>query len=583
MFVLACAAVLAWSCRGALSGIPLADDFAFLERIRFSRPLDFFDSMGAAYYWRPISRQLYFLLMSPLLLSQPRWAAAIHVGLLLILAALVFRIARHRFSPAVAAALAAFPLVAEPTRALIVWPSGGQHLLTALFAALAVERALAGRRVQAALAALAGVLCGEVAVLLLPALPALEWSRTRSRAAALRSGIAAALVLGVWGAGYTVARAHGVAWPSGSGANGLPWAGVAAVIGRALAAQLNLEDTPVRATWFLVAAYALLLGTTLVLALRRRRDFPVATLPAAAGGLLWFGLGSLPLLLLLPDWNSWRTLVPSLGLGFALIGGLAMIDARLVAGLVAIRTAGLLLALPASTLVGTFPPATGSEFSFRRIVRLERVVESTRLALTARYPVLPRAAQLRHWLIPARTVIAFDSSWAVRLWYSDASASWSAFAGVDPEGSSPPPDALVQYNVPARSPAIVIEPEALRLWTLSLGAFDADQLDRADSLLVATQRAQKSAALPLYALIALTQARVAFERGQFARADSFNRLDFQYGGESAPVWAMEAQLALGRGDMGRAHYALSRSLDLDSHNAEAHYLARKIGWHPRER
>src|SRR5258706_13393396 len=78
VFVLACAALLAWSCRGALSGIPLADDFAFLERIRFQRPLDFFDSMGAAYYWRPISRQLYFLLMSPLLLSQPRWAAAIH-------------------------------------------------------------------------------------------------------------------------------------------------------------------------------------------------------------------------------------------------------------------------------------------------------------------------------------------------------------------------------------------------------------------------------------------------------------------------------------------------------------------------
>src|SRR6185503_16509701 len=54
--------VLLWASRGAPLGTPVADDFAFLYRLGFQHPLDPFDSMGATYYWRPLSRQAWFSL-----------------------------------------------------------------------------------------------------------------------------------------------------------------------------------------------------------------------------------------------------------------------------------------------------------------------------------------------------------------------------------------------------------------------------------------------------------------------------------------------------------------------------------------
>src|SRR5439155_20001488 len=53
---------LAWASRGFTPGAAVADDYGFLFRHRFQHPLDLFDSMGARYYWRPLSRQGYFSL-----------------------------------------------------------------------------------------------------------------------------------------------------------------------------------------------------------------------------------------------------------------------------------------------------------------------------------------------------------------------------------------------------------------------------------------------------------------------------------------------------------------------------------------
>src|SRR5437773_6333216 len=70
LFVLGLAALL-WTTRGAPLGVPVADDYAFLDRLRFQHPLDPFDSMGATFYWRPLSRQVYFTLVGPFLLRAP--------------------------------------------------------------------------------------------------------------------------------------------------------------------------------------------------------------------------------------------------------------------------------------------------------------------------------------------------------------------------------------------------------------------------------------------------------------------------------------------------------------------------------
>src|SRR6266516_18729 len=49
----------------ARRGTTVLDDYAFLDRLTFQHPLDPFDSMAGAFYWRPLSRQLYFSLIGP--------------------------------------------------------------------------------------------------------------------------------------------------------------------------------------------------------------------------------------------------------------------------------------------------------------------------------------------------------------------------------------------------------------------------------------------------------------------------------------------------------------------------------------
>ena len=46
------------ACRGAPLGVPAADDYDYLDALL--RPVDPFGPMGSIWYWRPLSRQLYF-------------------------------------------------------------------------------------------------------------------------------------------------------------------------------------------------------------------------------------------------------------------------------------------------------------------------------------------------------------------------------------------------------------------------------------------------------------------------------------------------------------------------------------------
>src|SRR5437773_122574 len=107
------------ACRGAPLGTAVADDYSFLARLAFQKPLDPFDSMGATYYWRPVSRQLYFSLVGPWLLAAPWVDALIHALLLGAIGVLVLRVTRRELAPSVAAAIAAGVVIAEPARVLL--------------------------------------------------------------------------------------------------------------------------------------------------------------------------------------------------------------------------------------------------------------------------------------------------------------------------------------------------------------------------------------------------------------------------------------------------------------------------------
>src|SRR5262249_20799106 len=100
--------------------------------------------MGATFYWRALSRPEWVSLLGPFLFTAPWVVPAVSMGLLAALYALVYRVARRAFpvSALAAAAVALFPVTNESARVLLDWPSGCQHLLAMVFAALAVHEAL---------------------------------------------------------------------------------------------------------------------------------------------------------------------------------------------------------------------------------------------------------------------------------------------------------------------------------------------------------------------------------------------------------------------------------------------------------
>jgi hypothetical protein len=566
---------LVWACRGAPLGTPVVDDYSFLDRLAFQRPLDPFDSMGASYYWRPLSRQLYFSLVGPWLIAAPWGAAALHAALLLGLYAALYFTCRRGFSPPVAAAIAAFPLLSESARVLLGWPSAAQHLLAMLAAALAIHETLAWRKWTAALAALAALLSHDAAAILIPTLPAIAWMRTRDPRRTLPwLGIAVGLAA-VWAAGYAIALNHGVALPPRSQGS-FPIGDLPGVLFKGLLAQLNLEDLAGDRRAFLGTLYALVFAAAaamLLVGTARRR---VKAAPwAIAGGLAWFVIASAPLTLVLPDWNAWRGSIPALGLAVALVGFAGLASPWLAGAVIALKLAALALAAPAPAMVASDAQPTASHMSFVRLARLQLVVDGGRRALTERYPTLPPGADVRFWALPRLAEVGFQGPRAARVWYRDSTLSWSKFGGV--EGMKRDIDAMVEFEYDHPVVAMVVEPKALDLFRRGMHAFLARDMRLADSLFLAAQEAQPPGSDQFYGSVARNRARVAFNLNEYARADSLNELDFRLAGPTPPYYAMVARLALLKNDRVRAITAIRLCLMYDPNDADGRLLARLAG------
>ena len=572
---------LLWTSRAPTLGVPVADDYFFLSHLAFGPPLDFFGSMGAAYYWRPVSRQLYFLLVGPWLPRAPWLAPLLAVLLLLALYSVLYRLARRRFDAPVAAALACFPLLAEPARIFLAWPSAAQHLLGALFAAFAVERAAAGSLLPSGAAALLALLSNEAAFVVLPALPFLAWFRTRSRGELARWSAGTLAVAALWGAGYAVARAHGTNLPAGAGA-GLQATPLWTVLVQALVSQLGGEDLSPPLRDALLALCGLLVAAALAFSLRRAaRRRIVRAAPALLGGLAWFAVGVVPLVFVLPDWNAWRTTVASLGLGFALTGWLGLASPSLAGALVALRLAALLHAPPAPAVTTDVPPPATSDFSFARITRLQRMVESTRSTLLERTPHLGHHAIVRFWNLPRFAEVGFAGPRALHVWYGDSTLAWTGFGGK--EGWAAPRDALVEYDRNRPWPATVIEPQAAALYLAAWDSMLAGSWQSADSLLLRARRTQPGEDLVFFGLLDLMHAQIALRTGNDARADSILQASRRLTESNCAYWLLTAYIALRRGDRPNAALAMRECLERDPHDPDVLRLARELGVIPPDR
>ena len=549
------------ACRGALLGSPVADDFAFLYRIAFHHPLDLLDSMGATFYWRPMSRQLYFSLVGGAVLARPWVASAVNAALLLALGALLYRIARRGMAPPVAATIALFPLLAEPARALLAWPSGAQHLLAAVGAALALHEALAGRLVTAAAAALAGVLSHESAALVLPGLPLVAWFRTRDRRETALWAGAAAAVAALWMAGYAIARHHGVAMP--------PRVGGLSLIGRlprllllALTATLNLEEAPSDVYLTVVLGTLALIAIAVVLIVRGHRVR--ATAKAVGPAALWFAVGIIPLAVLLPDWNAWRAFVPTVGLGFALTALLGAGSSWLAAGFMVLRLVALLNSMAAPAVVWPGPPPTASHMSFPRIARLQRIVESTRREMERVHPRLEPGSSVRYWSLPRMAEVGYMESRALRVWYRDTTLAWARFGG-NP-GLKTRVDALVEFSKGEPFPAYVIEPDALRLYLAGSAAMMENRYVTGESLMVASGLAHHRNG-SFRGVLARNRAFMAYNQKRYGLADSLALISARINDDDPEAWAMAAATAYAAGDSARAAVAVRRALTIDPQNA----------------
>jgi hypothetical protein len=567
-------AALLFSTRGAPLGTPAADDYYYLYALAF-RPLDVFDSMGSPIYWRPLSRQLYFLLTGHWMVTAPAGIAVLHAVLLALLFVLLYRSARHAVEPPLAAAIALFPIASEPVRVLLSWPTGAEHLLRAAFAALALHETLGGRRWTAALAALAAALSHEAGVFTIPLLPLVAWFRTRRRDATLRFGLAAAIAALAWALGYALAFARGVTLPADSGRPPLV-AGLVVVFARSLSACLNLEDVSAPAAPALLAGHAaLLLAAIIVMARPAARARVAAWLPPIVGGAVWAAVGIALLAFVLPDWNGWRVWVPSIGFGVAATLALGAAARPLAAGFVALRLVALLLAPPAPAVVTTEVPRTTSNFSFTRLSRLQLTVESTRRALRRAFPSLPRGAAVRFWTAPRGVQLGFQDSLATQLWYRDTTLTWASFGGN--EGMDRRVDVLLEFLKDERWPATVIEPAALAPFREAWLALDAHQLDRADSLLAIAERERRVGRGGFLASVALNRAIIAGSRQRIAVAESLVHRSLELNPQMEGAWLFAARLALARGDRDAAVEAVVRCLAIDGDNAEGRRIAAALG------
>jgi hypothetical protein len=293
--------------------------------------------------------------------------------------------------------------------------------------------------------------------------------------------------------------------------------------------------------------------------------------PALAGSLVWWLAGVAPLALIVVGWNDWRTTLPGLWLGLALVGFLGLVEPWLAAGFVALRVAALLACPLAPSTVAFHLPKTTSTIAFALVARQQRVVESTRQRLAESYPRLPRGAAIGYWSRFPMIEIAFYGQMAPRVWYADSTLTWRWLW--EPGRIHGRVDAAVSYNVDTADPAVVIAPAALARAREAIAAYDAGHYELASQLAQASTRAQPVDARELDIWVARTGARAAYQLGDLARADSLNGVDQSLAGETPHSLGMSALLALRLGNLPLAQQMIARALQLEPDNAFARRVA----------
>jgi hypothetical protein len=310
----------------------LFDDYLFFHRVEPFRAGILLPDPQSIFY-RPISREIYFGLLSIL---SPDSAALGHLLNLALLAVVVIlfvrfagRVAGARagfFAGLVFASLGALPI-------LVGWVSGVQDLLAMAFLLGALNLQLSNRTGLACASFAVALLSKETVIVLLPALVGLNWILGRKPYDVLkRSAVYGAVALG-WailhpGIRILIERKFS---SGGAGYVGLDNPERWTALWNGLLTMLNVPPTldgiswPRGGTLCLVGAATLLVGAAFLLSRRDAQDADVGAISGSRIALLSLTLAVPPLLLtsaLVRHWSPYYSCIPALGvaigLGFAL-------------------------------------------------------------------------------------------------------------------------------------------------------------------------------------------------------------------------------------------------------------------------
>ncbi len=454
---------------GAQLGEPAAEDFDFLHRALLERRHTLLDGGGSLAFWRPLSQQVYYSLLGPLMLWHPRAIAAIHVLLLGLATLLVYRTLRRAWPGHAAAAAAAFPLLADSTRALITWPGHSADVGLCLFSALAIHEAARCRMPTALAALLAGLLCKEAAVvtaLLLPWVPRPERS---TRATRLTWAAACGALAALWGVTYLAVRAHaGLELPHGLESNPallatpvharLAWAlwnSVRAIL--SLAPERGPHDLAVAG-----AAAAILAAALATFAASRGARQRLASAAAwPLWGAAWFLAACATLAAVFPLWGPARTLFGSIGLGIAAAGVLSAAHPALLALMLALKLGAFALSPAPPHEISAMAESRGAFTDFVTVARLQMLMKQTRGALEGRFRALPRGAMIGQYNMPRAAQYAYGGSQALQVWYGDSTLRWVRFEEFMARPDLPVA-VVVEYHDDWPRQVALVEGEAMR-------------------------------------------------------------------------------------------------------------------------
>jgi hypothetical protein len=450
---------------GAPVGEPVAEDFDFLHYALYSAHPSLFDGGGSLAFWRPLPHQTYYAVLAKVILAHPGWIAILHAVLLAATSLALYATFRTNFSRPWAVGIATFPLLAESTRTLLAWPGQIVDLGALFFSAIALHEA-SRRRLPSALAAvLASLLCKEVAVvtaLMIPWLPSTLEPRERRRWFFATAGLTAA-----WGIAYLLVRRHaGLELPHHLEAGAvnpvtmperLAWAFV-----NSLRSTMSL---PGHATAYDIPVLALLVALLGFAGQRCIKDASArgrvrARLPWMVWGVSWFALATAPLVVMHPYWQPNRGAFGSVGTAVAAVALLGSAHPVLPGVLVAARLAMLALSPGPPPSITLLPPETGAFMDFQKLVRLERLMASTRRALHDRFPTLPSGARVGYHGMPRLATYAFGGDRALQLWYRDTTLRWIKFQDVLRQDSVVV--TIVEFEAHADRQIVLVDLEAVR-------------------------------------------------------------------------------------------------------------------------